>query len=177
MVTPGLLTACVSSTLATPGAGSTSLASAEVPPRPSAAVPVPEPLPQPATPADDPTCASLDIPELHAAVIVIPRPVWVAAMTPVLRAACACTRSGDHVRMVATLAPELGTAELVAPGSEATSACLTAAAVRFPAFDVGSDCIHCGPRRFGVFNGSRPPAPPAPPPSSTIAYPFTLLHP
>ncbi len=136
--------------------------------------PVAAPPGTPVAPQEDPSCANLAVPDLHPSVIVIPRPVWVAAMTPALHAACACTRSGDAVRFVATVAPEEGTAHVIAPENEATTRCVQILDLRFPPFTVGSDCIDCGPRWYGVFHGS---GPRPPPPSSIITYPFVFAHP
>lgn len=98
------------------------------------------------------------------------------ALEPVVRAACACSRSGDRVRLTAVIVPEAGAVTAVAEG-EAVNACIQRTIDgRFdPPFEIGTDCIECGPKRFPIFRGSAAPRPTKPEPSR-VTYPFTLVH-
>src|SRR5688500_7706749 len=60
------------------------------------------------TPVDDPACEKLTFPAAGASVLVIPGKTITRALAPVVHAACACSRSGDRVRVTATIVPEDG---------------------------------------------------------------------
>ena len=78
-----------------------------------------------------------------------------AALAPVVRAARSCTRSGDPVHITARIVPEAGIVTAVVHDDEPAEACLQQALDgRFAPFELGSDCIDCGPKRLG---SPRPP--------------------
>jgi len=103
---------------------------------------------------------------IGASVIHIPKEIAGRFMIPFYEAACACTRPGDHLSLVARVVPELGeltitTAARDEPKTRAepgVDACL--AAVRrgqtFEAFELGSDVV----------------CPDQPPPQTTKGPPF-----
>jgi hypothetical protein len=124
-------------------------------------------------PVEDPACERVEFPSVRS-VIVVPGEVLGRAMAPVVRAACACSRSGATVRLTTVIVPEDGTVTATVAGDERVDACLQQRLVgRFEPFALGTDCIECGPKRYGVFRGADPPERKA----SRITYPFALIHP
>lgn len=94
-------------------------------------------------------------------------------MVPVIRAACACTRAGESTHLNAKFEPALGTVTVHAGDDGPIDACMQNTPIgRYAPFEFGSDCIDCGPRRFGIFRGTPPPMPP-PQASVVINIPFT----
>lgn len=87
-----------------------------------------------------------------------------AAMAPAAAAICACAR-GPEAHLLFLLTPDRG-ALAIRSGDrdERVDACLAAhlPEAAFPRFHFGTDCIHCGPQRFGLFPGN-PPADADPP--------------
>ena len=138
----------------------------------AAAQPAPE---QPAvaasvTPIRDRDCEDVKFPSAGGSVLVIPGPTMTRALAPVVRAACACTRSGDQVRISAVLVPEAGTVTANVHDDDAVDTCIRGEIDgRFEPFEVGTDCIDCGPKRYS----KGPPEPPR----SRVTYPFTFVHP
>jgi len=83
-------------------------------------------------------------------------------MTPVIKALCACTRPGSHFSLIVDM--ELSLGKVTAHTSDENleiDACLAArlGPNLYPPLEIGSDCIDCGPRRYGVFGGPPPPPP------------------
>jgi len=118
-------------------------------------------------------CERVAFPPIRS-VIMIPSEVLTRAMAPAVHAACSCTQAGTETRVVATMRPELGSVAAHAPDDEGIDQCMQRVGFApYTPFQVGSDCIDCGARRYGVFPGSSPP----PPPGAIITYPFRLVHP
>jgi hypothetical protein len=139
---------------------------------PEAPVAAPTP-PAPARAVTDEACEAVKLPPMGG-VVVLDRATFGRAMAPVVHAVCACTRPGDAVRVVATLTPEEGAVVARVPDAPAADRCVqNTINGRYPAFTVGSDCIDCGPRRYGVFRGSPPPEPP---PATKLVYSFRFVH-
>ena len=127
------------------------VAAAEAPPR------------TPTTPLDAEACRSLRIaPAAARHGIVGPEAVERAfsGAAPALReAVCACPPRQDEAWLLVTSTPDRGA--ITARGREPDApidACLAARlrGVTLPRWHLGSDCIGCGPRRFGVLRGSPP---------------------
>jgi hypothetical protein len=92
--------------------------------------------------------------ELHGSVFVLPAELHGRFMAPLLRAACACTRPGQSIALVARLVPEHGevtavtadSADVDARASKSIDACLAKelGAGLYAPFHVGSDVV-CDP--------------------------------
>jgi hypothetical protein len=130
----------------------------------------------PITPIDAPDCEAVRFPSAGASVVTIPGETMTRALMPVVHAACACTRSGERVRLTAVITPEAGLVTAVAHDNAAADACVQRTLVGHfaPPFALGTDCIDCGPKRYAIFHGAPAPAPPKPA-ASRITY--TLVHP
>ncbi|HQY64233.1 MAG: hypothetical protein IPF92_22470 [Myxococcales bacterium] len=126
-------------------------------------------------PLEDLACERVTFPAAGASVLIVPGPTMTRALLPVVRAACSCTRPGQRLHLTAVILPEAGVVRASAHDDEALDRCLQATLEgRFaPPFEIGSDCIGCGPKRFPGLRGSAPPAPLEP---SRITFPFTLVH-
>jgi len=123
-------------------------------------------------PVEDRACGNVALPPIRS-VIVVPAAFVERALAPVVHAACSCSRRGETLRLSALIVPEAGVVTAHAVDDEAADACVQLTLDgRFEAFELKSDCIDCGPKRFAVFHGSPPP----PPPRSRITYPLTLVH-
>jgi hypothetical protein len=127
-------------------------------------------------PLEDPTCEKVTFPAAGASVLIIPAATMTRALLPVVRAACSCTRPGERLRLTAVIRPEAGVVHATAEDDAAADRCVQATLEGHfaPPFEIGSDCIDCGPKRFPGLRGSTPPAPREP---SRITIPFTLVHP
>ena len=80
-------------------------------------------------------------------------------VAPVLAALCACTEPGSEHAIVIDFEPGRGRAAAHDGGGDgAVDDCLGARLGDgvYPAFELGSDCIDCGPKRYGVFGGPPP---------------------
>lgn len=100
----------------------------------------------------------------------IPPSVLESALRPTMRALCTCVPGAREVDFTATLVPDEGRTLRVTTDAD-LQACVDGAlgAERFPAFALGSDCIDCGPKHYGVFGGTPPPKEPS---KLTIALRF-----
>ncbi len=110
---------------------------------------------------------------LGASVITIPPETSSRMMMPVLAALCACTDPGSQHSIVVDFEPERGRASAHENhGNPALDRCLEPLLGDglYPAFEIGSDCIDCGPKRYGVFGGP----PPEPPRGSRIRMPLEV---
>ncbi|APR75355.1 Hypothetical protein A7982_00701 [Minicystis rosea] len=147
------------------------------PPAPSMAEPPPAPAPLSAA-----ACSALHLalPETHG---VLAHEVYAKAFTGMestLRAAvCACPPRTETTWLMVRTTPDHGdiSARSTTPDA-AIDACLAAHLERasLPRFHVGTDCIDCGPRRYGVLRGS-PPADTAPRDGiATITFPVGVLR-
>lgn len=135
------------------------------PPTAQSAGEVPEaglPMPQIRLPRDGGSCDLTWAPREVGSVVKIPAPTMTSAMVPVIEAVCACTAPGERVTIVARLRFAQGRAVVSAPDSEMIDQCLSHTNPSFPPsmMDMGSDCIDCGPRQYGVLRGSNPTPPP-----------------
>jgi hypothetical protein len=136
--------------------------------------------PQPAVaaviPIADPDCEKVLFPSVGASVVFIPGETMTRALMPVVRAACACTRPGDRLRLTATI-HSAGIVTAVAHDDDRTDACIQQVIDGHfaPGLELGSDCIDCGSKRYPIFRGATRSSPPGPEPSR-ITYPFTLVH-
>ena len=148
-------------------------ASAPPPPSPSPPPSLSPPPPPPLAAISDPACELLQLPSPRGT-LSIPDATFAPASAVVVRAVCSCTRSGQSTHLTATFAPSEGTAVAHA-GDPAIDACLQNTPIdHYPTFDLGSDCIDCGPKRFGIFRDSPPPPPP---PSTKLTYSIVFVHP
>jgi len=137
-----------------------------------ATLPSPPPI-QPRVAVDDPACDAMRIPSPHG-LLNIPDSVFWPAAAPMIHAVCTCTRHGESTHVSATFTPREGTVVAHA-GMPDIDACLQNATIsHYPPFELGSDCIDCGPRRYGIFRGEPPPEPP---PSTSLTYSFEFVHP
>ena len=110
-------------------------------------------------------------------VLVIPGAWMARAMKPTLAAVCACTVDGDQVSIVTVIDFAAGNVEISAPEDEAIDRCVAGLPGTFepiPESELpGSDCIDCGPRRYGVFPSGEP-AEPKPKGGLKVRYPFRV---
>ncbi len=130
---------------------------------PPPATPAPEPEPTPPGPGEATGPCPLEGThrELHGSVFTLPAHLHDRMIAPIVRAACACTRPGQSILLVARFVPEIGEVtartderpEQRARASRSIDACLAGrlGAGLYEPFHVGSDVI-CDP----------PPTPPAP---------------
>jgi hypothetical protein len=145
--------------------GASSPASAEVevevapaPPRPAEARP-----PIAATSEPPGACSLSWTPRtIGASVVTIPPETSSSMMAPVLAALCACTKRGRQHSIVIDFEPGRGRATARdGDGDADLDRCLEPRLgdELYPPFEIGSDCIDCGPKRYGVFGGPPPPPP------------------
>lgn len=128
--------------------------------------------PQPRAPIADPACEQVDLPPFPG-VVVLARGQLAAALAPAIHAACVCSRPGERVHVDVVILPEAGRAIATAPDDEPTNACMQQASNgAFTPFEIGSDCIDCGPKAYGILRGAAR----ARPRTSRIHYPLTFLH-
>jgi hypothetical protein len=115
--------------------------------------------------------ASLPIPSVQGS-LALPPALVRSSLEPSYVALCACMDPGASSSVHITVKPDDGSS-LVAVDDPALQSCVDAELGdgRFPPFHVGSDCIDCGPKHYGVFSGSAPPKPPSS--SVTFALAFT----
>jgi len=146
----------------------------------SAPIALPSPAaPRPRAPArarisiDDPACDDMRLPAPHGT-LFLPDALFAPAAAPLLRVVCGCTRAGESTTVTARFTPSEGTVVARADAPDA-DACLHNTSIgRYPPFDLGSDCIGCGPKRYPIFHGA-PSEPPAPP--GAFTYSFRFVHP
>lgn len=113
---------------------------------------------------------------LGASVVTIPPETASQMMAPVLAALCACTKPGSEHSIVIDFEPGRGRAVAHDSfGDAALDRCLEPRLgdQAYAAFELGSDCIDCGPRRYGVF-GPASQAPLASPPGARIRMPLQV---
>jgi hypothetical protein len=93
-------------------------------------------------------------------VVRIPAHMMARAMAPVIEALCECTRPGEYADVMAKLDFAAGRATVTTPANAAIDGCVQTVQGSFEPFpeaqESWSDCIGCGPRRYGVFRGSLP---------------------
>jgi hypothetical protein len=110
---------------------------------------------------------------LGASVVAIPPETSARMMAPVLRALCACTKPGSKHSVVIDFEPGRGHATAQSGADDvALDRCLEPRLGDnvYPAFELGSDCIDCGPKRYGVFGGPAP----EPPRGARMRMPFQV---
>ncbi|MBI5537352.1 MAG: hypothetical protein HY898_31810 [Deltaproteobacteria bacterium] len=110
-------------------------------------------------------------------VLIIHRQIMGRVMSSVLPALCACTSPGEFLPVVAQIDFYDGEARLRAPTSPPVDGCLAQVPVTFEPFrpdGPASDCIGCGPRRYGVLHGSQPVDTPEPAARIRMVYPIAL---
>ncbi len=150
--------------------------------------------PQPEAASDCPLTMPDEV-AARASVQRVPKELYERAFGPVLRALCACTKSGERVDVRAEIAPRSGEVRARTPDRSAVQACLAGRLDPgvFEPFDLeGPTCPDCGPRRvaaplrparIAAFRASQgqPPAPPKQ--ASTLAaasapleVPFSYEH-
>jgi hypothetical protein len=155
-----------------------------------AGAPAPAPSAVPASARDAPAAIAAPAPEIagdcpltlpdqvaaRASIDRAPRELYERAIPPVLRALCACTRSGDRVDVRASIAPKSGEVRASAPDQPTVNACLARQLNPgvFEPFDLDARaCADCGPHHlaaparperiaaFQAANGGPPAATPA----------------
>lgn len=166
----------------------------ETAPSPSPDPPPPAPAPaEPRAPVSPTGCPFRWVPKaFHASVLAFPASLAGRFMVPLLDAACACTRPGDHVHIVARIRTLPGdiTAVTAARADPAVAphagidTCLATvlADVQFEGFEVGSDVVCLGPppdppkTNMGppFFRFPRAAGCPSGPQSATIVYPVLV---
>lgn len=112
--------------------------------------------------------------DLHTVVAHIPAKASALMMAPAVSALCACTQAGSHHAVTIELEPSLGSVAARSNDDDlALDACLAArlGPNLYPPTEITSDCIDCGPRRYGVFGG---PPPPPPPRNARTRIPFSV---
>ena len=107
--------------------------------------------------------------------LALPAPLVRASLAPSYVALCACMDPGASAAVRVTVQPEAGTSSVTVDDAP-LQACVDRelGAGRFPPFALGSDCIDCGPKSYGVLAGS---APPPKPPSSAIMFSLAFARP
>jgi hypothetical protein len=149
---------------------------------------------QPETAADCPLTMPDEV-AARASVQRVPKELYERAFGPVLRALCACTKSGERVDVRAEITPRSGEVRARAPDRTAVQACLARRLDPgvFEPFDLDEpSCPDCGPRRvatplrpariaaFRASQGESPaPTKAAPPPaaaSAPLEVPFSYEH-
>ena len=100
-----------------------------------------------------------------------------AAGPPLLAALCACPLPAAGARLVVRVLPERGEVQVEAPDADDGDALETCLAPRlgsgvFAPYRLGSDCIDCGPRRYGVLRGGSVPTPGAP--AAVVVLPLEI---
>ncbi len=145
------------------------------PPLSPSPLPLPSPPPSPSRVAlSDPACDALALPSPHGT-LTIPDAVFAPASASVVRAVCSCTRSGEATHLTATFSTSEGTV-IVHAGTPSIDACLQNTIIsHYRPFDLGSDCVDCGPHRFGLFHGEMHEVPAKP--SSSFTYAVVFAHP
>jgi len=135
--------------------------------------------PRAATPAYeaaevDACAADVSVPESRG-VLALPETLMRASLRPAYRALCACLHHGAAVDVRVRLTPEEGRSE-VEVDEPALALCVRRemGEGRIPAFELGSDCIDCGPRHFDAWHGAHAPAKK---PSSTLTLALRFLRP
>lgn len=114
---------------------------------------------EPRRPLDDAgACPLRWEPREVGSVLRIPAGVMARAMDRVVLAACRCVRPGEAAHIVADIDFTEGRAVASANDAPEIARCLDDIPVLFEPWKVEglSDCIGCGPRRFGVLRGSPP---------------------
>ncbi len=103
--------------------------------------------------------------------IALPAPLVRSFLEPSYVALCACMEPGATAAIQVTAHPDDGTSH-VTVADPALQSCVDAELGdgRFAPFHLGSDCIDCGPKYYGVLPGSSPPKPPSA--SVTLALSF-----
>lgn len=135
--------------------------------------------PRAATPsydtADVDACAAdVTVPESRG-VLALPKPLMQASLRPAYRALCACLPHGAAVDVRVRLTPEEGRSEAEVD-DPALASCVRRemGSGTIPAFELGSDCIDCGPRHFDAWHGTHAPAKK---PSSTLSLALRFVRP
>lgn len=128
-------------------------------------------------PIDDPDCERVTFPAAGASVVIVPGATMTRALSPVVHAACSCTRSGERLQLTALIIPEAGVVTAIAHDNDPANACIQRTLTRHfaPPFALGSDCFDCGAKRLPILRGREPAAAPEPA-RSKMTYPFTLVH-
>lgn len=101
--------------------------------------------------------------------------IMASAEGPLSVALCGCLRPNASADVRVTVSPELGSVEATT-GSANVDACLARALAdrRFVAWELGSDCIGCGPARVTWFPHLA--VTPAPPPPSRVVFPVRFAR-
>lgn len=76
-----------------------------------------------------------------------------------VEAACRCVHPGEDARILVQIDFHDGAAVATAPDASAIDGCLAQVPLVFEAYRPEgpvTDCIACGPRRYGIFVGSEP---------------------
>jgi len=110
-------------------------------------------------------------------VLIIPASVLSPAMGKVIEALCACSAPGEYADVRADIEFHDGKVGVSAKRSPVIDGCLSQVPVRFEPYRPDgplSDCIGCGPRRYGVFHGSAPANTPEPPGRLRVVMAFRL---
>jgi hypothetical protein len=150
---------------------------------PSPAVPAEKPPvaiePRAATPSYgaaevDACAADMGVPESRG-VLALPKTLMQSSLRPTYRALCACLPHGGEVGVRVRLTPEEGRSEAEVD-EPALASCVRRemGAGTIPAFELGSDCIDCGPRHFDAWHGAQAPAKK---PSSTLTLALRFVRP
>jgi hypothetical protein len=130
---------------------------ATIPTASSAALAVDVPVEARRPLAESDACPLGWTPRAVGSVLRIPAEVMARPMSSVVAAACRCVRPGEDARVVAQIDVTAGQVVADAPDAPDVARCLEQ--ITLPAFEPwsaggASDCIDCGPRRYGVFRGS-----------------------